>query len=311
VGSAAEAVGSAAPSAGARPAQAETRGATVAAGRSQPARDDDEQATAGVLEFVRGLDCRDVLPHLPPAAFDACITDPPYGIGLAPWDVLPEPDLWAEVRRVLKPGAPLVAFAGRRTYHRLASAVEAAGFSIGDPAIWIFLTGRPPSKHHLRPAHEQILIAHAPGKPRPVNIDEARIPWRDEYDRAQVARIDSLRAHGVRRAVYKGSLTGYGREAFIAKDGGRWPTTVMTTEAGVLGGGSHVFMVPKLRRPAGHLCSKPPELLAQLVRLFVPVEGVVLDPFAGGGALGEVAVALGRKAVLIDSEPATSAAGAG
>lgn len=78
---------------------------------------------------------------------------------------------------MLKPGAALVAFAGRRTYQRLAVGVEEAGFRVTDQAIWIFRTGRRPSPHHLRPAHELILVARAPGKPIPVNVDDERIPW--------------------------------------------------------------------------------------------------------------------------------------
>jgi site-specific DNA-methyltransferase (adenine-specific) len=65
-----------------------------------------------------------VLPLLPAQVFDACITDPSYGIGVANWDGdVPGPEAWREVLRVLKPGAPLVAFAGRRTQHHLAVAV--------------------------------------------------------------------------------------------------------------------------------------------------------------------------------------------
>jgi DNA modification methylase len=75
------------------------------------------------VEFLRGARCEDVLPLLPEAVFDACITDPPYGLGLFAWDRdVPGPDVWRQVLRVLKPGAALVTFGARRTYHRLASA---------------------------------------------------------------------------------------------------------------------------------------------------------------------------------------------
>ncbi len=255
-------------------------------------------------ELIRGADCRDVLPVLPAAVFDACVTDPPYGIGIAAWDrEVPGPDVWREVLRVLKPGAALVAFAGRRTYHRLAAAVEAAGFRVVDQALWLYLGGRPPSRNHLRPAHEPILIARAPGKPLPVNIDSARIPYRDAEDMAQVRRIDSLRLGGARRAVYRSSLDGHGREGFRPDGRGRWPTTVVATDE-VLGEASHVFQVPKVRNVRGHPCSKPPELLAHLVNLFVPEGGVVLDPFAGSGPLAVAVEATGRKAVLVEAAEA-------
>lgn len=58
---------------------------------------------------------------------------------------------------------------------------------------------------------------------------------------------------------------------------------------------------PRARR---HPCEKPAKLLADLVRLTVPPGGLVVDPFAGSGSLGEAAAALGRRALLIERDPA-------
>jgi DNA modification methylase len=53
---------------------------------------------------------------------------------------------WAtEALRVLKPGGHLLAFGGTRTYHRLACAIEDAGFEIRDSLIWIYGSGFPKS----------------------------------------------------------------------------------------------------------------------------------------------------------------------
>jgi DNA modification methylase len=251
-------------------------------------------------ELIRG-DCRDVLPLFPAAVFDACVTDPPYGLGMAAWDRhVPGPDVWAEVLRVMKPGAALVAFGGRRTYHRLATAVEDAGFRVVDQALWIFRTGRPPTANHLRPGHESILVARAPGPAALVNISAARISWRDDADRAQVAKIDSLRARGGRRPVYDQSLDGYGREPFASNERGRWPSTVMATDHDVLDEETHAFLVPKIRNVIGHPCSKPVQLLAHLVKLFAPEGGLVLDPFCGAGPIAAAVQATGRSAILIE-----------
>jgi site-specific DNA-methyltransferase (adenine-specific) len=251
------------------------------------------------VEMIHG-DCRDVMPVLPAGVFDACVCDPPYGLNMADWDgQVPGPEVWVEVLRLLKPGAALVAFAARRLYHELASTVQAAGFSVVDQGVWIYRTGKAPSTNHLRPAHEPILIARAPGRSVPVNVDEGRIPWRDDADMAQVQRIDSLRANGKRRPVYQPSLDACGRQSFQPAANGRWPTTVMATDD-VLGDAGHVFMVPKVRNVHGHVCSKPVELMAQIIRLFVPAGGVVVDPFAGAGPVGEAAQATGRRAVLIE-----------
>src|SRR6185437_9812390 len=53
---------------------------------------------------------------------------------------------WAvEAFRILKPGGHLLAFGGTRTYHRLACAVEDAGFEIRDSITWMYGSGFPKS----------------------------------------------------------------------------------------------------------------------------------------------------------------------
>jgi site-specific DNA-methyltransferase (adenine-specific) len=47
--------------------------------------------------------------------------------------------------RVLKPGGHLLSFGGSRTYHRMASAVEDAGFEIRDQIMWVYGSGFPKS----------------------------------------------------------------------------------------------------------------------------------------------------------------------
>lgn len=55
-------------------------------------------------------------------------------------------ELWArEALRILKPGGYLLAFGGSRTYHRLACAIEDAGFEIRDQIMWIYGSGFPKS----------------------------------------------------------------------------------------------------------------------------------------------------------------------
>jgi DNA modification methylase len=54
-------------------------------------------------------------------------------------------EFWAEVLRVLKPGGHVAAFGGTRTYHRLACAIEDAGFEIRDSVQWLYGSGFPKS----------------------------------------------------------------------------------------------------------------------------------------------------------------------
>lgn len=71
------------------------------------------------------------------------------------WDRDPAADMrayqswceqWAtECLRILKPGGHLLAFGGTRTWHRLAAAIEDAGFEIRDSIAWIYGSGFPKS----------------------------------------------------------------------------------------------------------------------------------------------------------------------
>lgn len=134
------------------------------------------------LEFLDGRvllhpgDCREVLRGLADCSIDSVVTDPPYALvsigkrfgkpGSAPtrdgdvysrasagfmgqqWDTGETAfaaEFWAEVLRVLKPGGHAVAFSGTRTYHRMACAIEDAGFEVRDQLAWMYGSGFPKS----------------------------------------------------------------------------------------------------------------------------------------------------------------------
>lgn len=62
------------------------------------------------------------------------------------WDnFTPGKSVWAEALRVAKPGAHLLAFGGTRTFHRLACAIEDAGWEIRDCVMWMYGSGFPKS----------------------------------------------------------------------------------------------------------------------------------------------------------------------
>jgi len=95
-------------------------------------------------------DCREVMRTMADNSIDAIITDPPYELGFMgkSWDstgVAYDVTVWQECLRVLKPGGHLLAFGGSRTYHRLAVAIEDAGFQIRDQIMWVYGSGFPKS----------------------------------------------------------------------------------------------------------------------------------------------------------------------
>lgn len=98
-----------------------------------------------VVDCINNLDA---LPVMDEGCVDAIVTDPPYGLGFMgkSWDkTLPDPRTWSECLRVLKPGGHAVIFGAPRLYHRLACAVEDAGFEVRDVLMWVFAQGFPKS----------------------------------------------------------------------------------------------------------------------------------------------------------------------
>jgi len=131
------------------------------------------------MKLVLG-DCLEELKKLPDNSVDSIITDPPYdltsmtrprtdpiavegkdgkgnpfcrkqaskGFMGKEWDgtgIAFKTELWQECLRVLKSGGHLIAFGGCRTYHRMAVAIEDAGFEVRDMIEWIYASGFPKS----------------------------------------------------------------------------------------------------------------------------------------------------------------------
>ena len=81
---------------------------------------------------------------------DSIVTDPPYELGFMgrSWDstgIAFQKETWELCFKVLKPGGHLLAFSGSRTYHRMAVAIEDAGFEIRDQVMWLYGSGFPKS----------------------------------------------------------------------------------------------------------------------------------------------------------------------
>lgn len=93
-------------------------------------------------------DAAQIASLFPPNYFTSILTDPPYGLSLMGhgWDYgVPGAEYWRAFLRICKPGAMLLAFGGTRTYHRLACAIEDAGWEIRDCLMWTYGNGMPKS----------------------------------------------------------------------------------------------------------------------------------------------------------------------
>lgn len=127
--------------------------------------------------------CLDVLKKLPDECIDACVTDPPYGLGEEPtleeiiaylqgadlvtgdfmgkdWEI-PSVLVWREVYRVLKPGGYVLSFGGTRTFDLISLGLRAAGFEKRDSL----------SEDH--PAFPALQWKYGQGMPKSHNVSKA------------------------------------------------------------------------------------------------------------------------------------------
>ena len=102
-----------------------------------------------MIDLIHG-DCLEEMKTIPDGSIDLVLTDPPYELGFMgkSWDntgIANNVKMWREVLRVLKPGGYCLSFGGTRTYHRMACAIEDAGFEIRDMINWCYGSGFPKS----------------------------------------------------------------------------------------------------------------------------------------------------------------------
>ena len=98
------------------------------------------------MTILKHAESKEELESLEENSISSIVTDPPYELGFMgkSWDstgIANDVEFWKECLRVLKPGGHLLAFSGTRTYHRMASAIEDAGFEVRDMIEWVYGSG--------------------------------------------------------------------------------------------------------------------------------------------------------------------------
>lgn len=169
-------------------------------------------------------DCLSVMKGMDESSIDAVITDPPYGLTSKSskhgfmkktWDAgVPGVAYWEQAYRVLKPSHYLLAFGGTRTWHRLACAIEDAGFEMRDTLMWVYSQGFPKNKACLKPAWEPIILARKPGPRNPLGIEDCKVG-----------------TEAVTINAYEGGWTPFSKGADKPYESseslGRWPSNLM------------------------------------------------------------------------------------
>ena len=231
------------------------------------------------MYFVVSTKCEEHLWGWEENSFHACITDPPYGMGMEEWDhSVPTVEIWQEVYRTLKPGAFLLSFCSPQLYHRMACAVEDAGFEIKDQIMWMTTT-KMPKVNRLKPAHEPIVVAQKPteGSLKDnfekygvgyINTVDTRIPWDKDPPKGWVAQGGKRRTFG-KEGNTKGGGAKYG--TVDANPDGRYPSNIIGE---VQEEHQKYFYAPRATRKEkgadnDHPTVKPVSLMEYLIKIYL------------------------------------------
>ena len=192
--------------------------------------------------------------------------------------------MWREAYRVAAPGAVLISFAGSPTYHRIAGAIEAAGWRVRQMWGWVyrdgFITSAWPKEgfDRLRPAFDPICFA-TKGKVL-LNVQRNGDGWK-------------------RSAVRNRSFSERVRPSTRLEATGVYPTALVSDGIAPF----EYFLLSRTgkRSTTDHPNEKPLDVMLWLLDK-LPSYGTVLDPFAGSGTTGVAALAEGRSFIGIEKD---------
>ena len=156
----------------------------------------------------------DMLDNIKENSIDSIVTDPPYELNFMGkgWDnagISFNKATWSKCYEVLKPGGYLLAFGGSRTFHRIAVAIEDAGFEIRDTIMWLYGSGFPKSQNISKILDKKF------GKERPI------IGYTDNAGIAKNEKPDSTGSH-----IWSGNITSDEPITDLAKQWHGWGTAL-------------------------------------------------------------------------------------
>ena len=238
-----------------------------------------------ILLSLNIMDCCDFLKALPAESVQLICVDPPYNLELAGWDVYENYIDWAskwlnEAYRVLSKNGSMVIFGGIQFRDAKSGDLidiiqyvrRNTGFKLINTIIWHYKNGMSAQRYFAN-RHEEIIWL-VKSKDYYFDLDAVRVPYSEE-DLKLALKDKRLNPDNVRK--------------------GKNPTNVW--QIGRLNGNS--------KERVGHPTQKPVEIIERFVKSLSYPGSVVLDFFAGSGAVGSVCIAEGRHCLMCDSDSAS------
>lgn len=216
----------------------------------------------------------DAIAALQPQSIDCILTDPPYGETSLAWDKWPTG--WpARVLPLLKPTGSMWVFGSMRVFFE--HAPEFAGWRLAQDVVWEKHNGSGFQADRFKRVHENA-----------VQFYRADSAWDEVYKDPQYTP-DAV-ARSVRRKKRPAHLGNIDESSYVSEDGG--PRMMRS-----------VIYCRSEHGRAVHPTQKPLGIVEPLLLYSCPVDGLVLDIFAGSGTTGVAARRHGRKAILIEGKP--------
>jgi site-specific DNA-methyltransferase (adenine-specific) len=279
-------------------------------------------------------DCMALLLDLPDASVDLVLTDPPYFLDKMEndWEhdtvhdrkyqekgtvsSLPAGmkfdraqgvrfynfyiELSREIYRVLKPGGFFFSFSAPRLYHRMASAVDDAGFEIRDMFAWLY------TQNQVKAMSLNHFVRRMPISDADKAEIEARLEgWKTPQIKSCIEPI--VMAQKPTDGTFLTNFLAHGTGLFnttLRIGDGMYPANTFSVEP-ISEQVDRVFLLPKpVKAEKGaynhHQTVKPLAICEYLIHLSTLPGAVVLDPFVGSGTTAVAAALTDRHYIGYD-----------
>jgi site-specific DNA-methyltransferase (adenine-specific) len=226
-------------------------------------------------------DCLEMMSEIEDGSVDLVLTDPPYGTTACAWDsIIPLPEMWALLRRVLKPAGAAV-FTASQPFTSVLATSNLDWFKY----CWVWEKSRATGHVHARnkpmKKHEDVLVFSSG-----TTVHASQSASRMTYSPQGLVKkaVPTIRKSGGTSNAVMGARPSH-KDALQEFEG--YPHSVLRFAS---------------ESKTVHPTQKPVALMEYLIRTYTNEGEVVLDFTMGSGTTGVAALQAGRRFIGIEQD---------